>query len=135
YELNRVRVARMLQEWQELVEALQGADLALIPLKGIALVQNHYADRATRPLADLDVLIRPEDLGKTRAAFDMLGYMREDEAAKPNFVRPDNRWPICMDGEHPDNPRRVEVHTRLEDEFRGSTIDGTSEGWRTSNCS
>ncbi len=134
YQLNRARVMRMLDEWQQVLRALETTHVQLIPLKGIVLLENFYDDGAKRPLTDLDFLIRPENSAETRAGLESLGYIVEDHASKLNFVRADNRLPICMDAEHPDNPRRVEVHTRLEDEFRGSTIDWTEQAWTSSRA-
>jgi hypothetical protein len=134
YQMNRARVTRILSEWEQLLGALNGKDVGVIPLKGIALLQKYYVDPATRPLADLDILIRPEDLATTRVTLEGLGYWMEGESAKPNFVRADNRHAVCLDAEHPDNPRRIEVHTRIQDEFRGTTIDWTKCAWDSNHA-
>jgi Uncharacterised nucleotidyltransferase len=132
YEMNARRVARLSQEFADIVAQFDHAQIALIPLKGIVLLQSYYRDPAMRPLADIDLMIHSEDLGEAQASLARLGYMLEEDLVKPNFVRPDNREPICFDSEHPDNPRRVEMHLRLEDEFRGSTIEWTHAAWELS---
>lgn len=132
YDMNARRIARLSEEFAQILARLDHANLSAIPLKGIVLLQSYYRDPAARPLADLDLMIRSEDWRDARTCLIGLGYVLEDDPVKPNFVRPDNRNPICFDSEHPDNPRRVEVHLQLQDEFRGSTIDWTGEAWQTS---
>lgn len=132
YAMNARRITRLSQEFAAILAQLDRARIAAIPLKGIVLLQSYYRDPATRPLADIDLMIHSEDLLEVRASFEQLGYVEEGDQVKPNFVRPGNRDPICFDSDHPDNPRRVEVHLRLEDEFRGSTIEWTDAAWQLS---
>ncbi|HZQ06709.1 MAG TPA: nucleotidyltransferase family protein [Anaerolineae bacterium] len=135
HAMNRARVMLLLREFNEILAAFADAQIPVIPLKGILLLQRFYADPAARPLSDIDLLIRAEYFPQARAALESLCYGMEEHPSKPNFVRPANRFPVAFDSEHPDNPRRVEVHTRLEDEFRGTTIEWTEWAWQTSRMS
>lgn len=134
YLKNGQRVMRFEEEFGQIVHALARVRVSLIPLKGIELGRAYYTDSATRPLADLDVLIKPNDFAAVRERLTSLGYVVENESDKPNFVRPDNRHPVSFDSEHPDNPRRVEVHFSLRDEYRGGIVDWTEEAWETAHA-
>lgn len=135
YNMNQQRLLRIRGELEQVLLSFNDLQIAVIPLKGSVLSQGYYDDPFTRPMADLDLLVRGDDLPQVSTALQALGYLAENHSSKPNFVRPDNRYPVCYDGDHPDNPRRIEVHTRLQDEFRSSTIDWTEWAWRTSGAS
>jgi hypothetical protein len=87
-------------------------------LKGSALIGGYYADPALRPMADLDLLVKPDNLTGLAAVLDSLGYRQisaeSEQAAERHlrFDRPGSRIQ-SVEFEHPDNPRPVEVHTDL----------------------
>lgn len=60
-----------LHQMGEVLEALEGAGVACLVLKGAALATRYYPAPALRPMADLDLLIRPADLPRA------LGCLRE----------------------------------------------------------
>jgi hypothetical protein len=133
YGMNQQRTLRMRQELDQVLAAFRDARIPTLPLKGIVLSHGYYDDRFTRPMADLDLLIQAGDLPRADETLGALGYLAENHSAKPNFVRPENRYVVCFDADHPDNPRRIEIHTRLQDEFRSSTIDWTDRAWHKSS--
>lgn len=63
----------------ELLAALKAAGVAAIPLKGAWLAETVYPDLAQRPMSDMDLLIRPEQLEAAQAAMTRLGYAVKDE--------------------------------------------------------
>jgi hypothetical protein len=68
------RNAWLTARWAEAVGALDGAGVASVTLKGMALIHAVYPDPGLRPMADVDLLIRPGDLPAARAALAGLGY-------------------------------------------------------------
>jgi len=46
------------------------------------------------------------------------------------FSRPDNRRVVSTEVEHPDNPRRLEVHLHCRETFGGPTVDLTELMWQ-----
>lgn len=62
---------------QALVAALRtmgDAGIAACVLKGPALASRYYRDLGERPSIDLDLLVRPDDLARARAALVVAGY-------------------------------------------------------------
>jgi hypothetical protein len=62
YRLQAARNALLLTELDGLVELLEARGLGVIVLKGAALAEAVYGNAALRPMTDLDLLIRREDL-------------------------------------------------------------------------
>lgn len=63
------------QELQEIILCLKGKNIPFILLKGIDLVKRIYSDISLRPMADIDVLVRKEDLPKIEEALIPLSYL------------------------------------------------------------
>jgi len=57
-----------------LLVALRAKSVDPIVLKGMALANLVYADPAARPMADVDVLVRPGERGTVEAVLQALGY-------------------------------------------------------------
>ena len=66
YEHNALRVARIQQDWRNILTATTTAGLETMPLKGAILGPHYYSTPALRPMADLDLLIHPEDCPKPK---------------------------------------------------------------------
>jgi hypothetical protein len=50
------------------------------------------------------------------------------------LARPDGRGPtVAFDGEHPDNPRSLDLHTRLHEQFWSIRYDLTDRAWSDSS--
>src|SRR5690349_10340070 len=64
YEMNARRVARLSQEFADILAHFDRAQIDSIPLKGIVLLQSYYHDPAMRPLADIDLMIHSEAWGE-----------------------------------------------------------------------
>ena len=69
-------------------------------------------------MADLDLLVHPADRAGMGALLVGLGY-RHDPEANPHpthdvFLDPGGGRIVSSTGEHPDNPRRVEVHVEVK---------------------
>ncbi len=95
------------------------------------------ADPARRPMADLDLLVRPGDRVRLHEVLVGLGYRHvPDGHRRPThdvFVEPGGGGrPVDLEGEHPDNPRRVEVHVEVKRHLWGWADDDdlTAELWR-----
>jgi hypothetical protein len=89
----------MAGELVKLLEHLHAHGLSAVPLKGPLLASSVYGNLALRPFGDLDVLVRKEEVGRTRALLTARGYSRWDEGGdearhlergyQDNFVRRD----------------------------------------------
>ena len=117
-ERNRTRIDRLHGELAGALRALSAMGVAAMPLKGSILTTRVGGDRHRRPMADLDILVHSDDLDAARGALVGLGYRRQMAANRrpthDTFLRPGNDEVVSFDGEHPDNPRPIELHVEVK---------------------
>ncbi|GAB4494854.1 MAG: nucleotidyltransferase family protein [Anaerolineales bacterium] len=116
YHQNATRMGRFAHELAAILGAAVQMGVPVIPLKGGLINFGLLPDPAERTMADLDLLIRPEDAAALDEILRELGYAappRPRYATARKYVRPNARV-LRWEGEHPDNPRAVEVHTNLQ---------------------
>jgi hypothetical protein len=65
---------RLLAERDRVLAAFKDAKLSALPLKGCALAEPLYGDPALRPMGDLDLLLREEEMNKAVRLLTTLGY-------------------------------------------------------------
>ena len=121
-DASRARAARNLLLFSELGKFLHAAKTArvpVIPLKGAFLAETVYGDIALRPMADLDLLVKPADLPLAIETLRQLGY----ESDQPFD-------PVAQQARFQDMPpmRRsggamVELHWTLVTPLCGARID------------
>ena len=115
---NAQRVRRMHAELGGILAAAADAGIEVMPLKGALLTTAPGADPYRRPMADLDLLVHPPDRTAMSGILEVLGYRREpDRAPRPThdvYLDRGGGRIVSTAGEHPDNPRRVEVHTEVK---------------------
>ena len=68
------RGAALAARWGEATSALREAAIETLTLKGIALAHTVYPERGLRPMADIDLLVRPADRLRAIEALARLGY-------------------------------------------------------------
>lgn len=129
---NRERMRRFSDDLAGILAGAATAGVPVMPLKGSVIAFTHDRDPGLRPMADLDLLVRPADEPGLRVVLESLGYRLVD-ASDPRhrtFGRPSDAV-VAWDGTHPDNPRWVEVHTQVRRSVwrhrRG--VDATSYLW------
>ncbi len=126
------RGVQLAADWQRVQAGLCGAGVAHTPLKWAALAPLLYEPAALRPAADVDLLVPPESVEAATAVLRRVGYDLVSQTWKHQvFLRPDNRAVVDPRGEHPQNPRPVEVHTWLGEGFRGIRLDLTAHAAAT----
>ena len=86
--------------------ALSAGGVTAIPVKGVVLGEAIYGNLALRPAADLDVLVRPNDLPAARDMLRALGYTQRAEPFfselhhpyhDPQYFRPAAGSEICLE--------------------------------------
>jgi hypothetical protein len=133
---NADRIRRMHDELGAILAAAAVAGIEVMPLKGAVLTTVPGADPARRPMADLDLLVRPADRTRMREVLVGLGYRSDPERhRRPThevFVDAGGGRVVEPDGEHPDNPRKVELHVEVKRHLWGWVDDDelTDELWR-----
>jgi hypothetical protein len=127
---SRERSRRMLNNGVELLQALERAGIAAIPLKGAVMAPLYYPDPLLRPMADLDILIRRPDLERSLAILVELGYRYYSRSAEDEVYlrgqRQANIW--AADNVHP-----VELHYTLREEYAGMGYDLAGQMWAGSS--
>jgi hypothetical protein len=131
YRLSGERVALLLGELAELLRACCAAGIDVLPLKGALLAARYYAEPGLRPMNDLDLLARPQDEARLVELLAQLGYHPIARSWKHlALARPEGRGPIVSwEGEHPANPRSLDLHIRLAEQFWGLRYDLTASAW------
>jgi hypothetical protein len=78
---NHFRNRVLLSELSRLTTAAAGEGITFMPLKGAILAVDYYPVPALRPMSDLDLLVRPEDLEAMGHLLRSLGYRDVDRPA------------------------------------------------------
>jgi len=76
---------RFWKEFMRIRRTFEDAGVGLLPLKGIALISDVYRGMAARPMSDIDLLIREEDLTKSEEILSVLGYKKNLGAFKEAY--------------------------------------------------
>jgi hypothetical protein len=73
------------REFIALNHAFKAADIPMAPIKGVALLYelNSYAE--TRPMADIDILVKKEDVDKAKDLLSGLNYKIQDKRFSENY--------------------------------------------------
>lgn len=71
--------AWLFSDLREVLLALRSAGIEVIALKGAALAETVYPSRAARPMSDIDLLVRRENLAGARDALLGLGYVSSSQ--------------------------------------------------------
>lgn len=116
-EEQRVHTAKRHGRIDELVSRLdQGAreaGVAAVALKGVALHDFGVYQAGERPMADVDLLVRPEDAPRAAKVLESLGFGESYKTWKECvYTRVDELEPAAL-GEHANNSLKIELHERI----------------------
>ena len=87
YYRNAARNTLLFGVVREVLQACQRQGIAVIVLKGAALAETVYPNRAVRPMGDIDLLVRPEALEAMDDALTALGYRFVDHGRPKAYWR------------------------------------------------
>lgn len=114
------RGAKMGEDRRRLESALAAEGLEPLWLKGAYLAdQMVYHPPEARPMADLDLYLPQGAWPRAGACLLRLGYRPGATTWKHQLWHSPGSRVVDLRGEHPDNPRPVELHFRLGEGFRG----------------
>ncbi len=110
-----------IQGHQQRIQALLGqldtrsrqCGIALVGLKGTALHAMEYYRAGDRPMADLDLLARPEAMAAAGGMLESLGFGESFANWKHKVFIPAHPAKPAGLGEHEDNPLKIELHDRI----------------------
>ena len=71
-------------ELRKLLRTFRDQRIPCLPLRGLALAERLYGDIPPRPMGDIDLLVRKEDVHRVQALFEALGFSEMDR--RPGFA-------------------------------------------------
>lgn len=130
YAGNGARIDRMLSLLERILDEMNARGIAPMPLKGMDLITRVYDDPALRPIGDIDLLVRPQDMAAAGEAVLAAGFGAEGGIKRHDvFVLPPNTVAEFL-SEHPDNPIKVELHPAIAGRIARLDYDLTERMWR-----
>ncbi len=109
YHANLARNMYVYGELKSIIEAYNKNGIEVIILKGAALAKIVYGDIGLRPMSDIDLLLKKEDLPHAEKTISDLGYIFKGNES-PEWYRL-NHKEICYI--HPDRNIPVEIHWHI----------------------
>ncbi|MDF4002298.1 nucleotidyltransferase family protein [Luteibacter sp. PPL552] len=103
--------------------------LPMMALKGSALHALGLYVAGERPMADIDLLVRPGDAEATAALLRTLDYEESFRQWKHGVFKPVGARPFASFGEHRDTPVNIELHTCIQERLPVRTVDVTASVW------
>ena len=125
-EHTHVRQQRVLRVLAELDESARARGLAVMALKGAALQALGLYTVGERPMADLDLLVRSEELDAIAALLRTLGYRETGVTWKHRSFEPLGAASYSTLGEATDNPINIDVHVRIAERLPLEAFDITA---------
>ena len=134
YERNTQRNRRIKALFDDIEQAATQRSVPLMPLKGVSLITWLYDDIGLRPMSDIDLFTPAEHEDGVREVIEAIGFRMVERIERHRvFVLPPNTV-VDLHGEHPDNPIKLELHTRLFDNVPREEIDLTPMFTRCCQC-
>ena len=87
--------------------------VAATALKGAALHRLGLYEAGDRPMADVDLLVRPADVQRTAALLATLGFRQSGQTWKERIFTPVDESVSADFGEHAANSLKIELHERI----------------------
>ena len=127
YYCTFIRDGYLRQEFLKISDACTEKGIVLVPIKGIALLEDIYANRPLRSMTDIDVLIKEDDLSKAEAVFCDLGYRKELYGLREEYWRKNQCHIAFYKKEEEGKAPFVELHWSLD--FKRKNRNILSELW------
>jgi hypothetical protein len=110
------------------IDSLARAEgIAFVALKGAALHARNIYAAGERPMGDIDLLVRGEDVNSMARVLEACGYTAAFSTHRHHVFQPRVKKPLFGPrlGEHIDNPINIELHTRIAERLPVQEIDIT----------
>ena len=107
------RYERIAELLRRIDRQTQEAGIAVMALKGAALHAMGLYVAGERPMADIDLLVRPAQTERTAAILESLGFQESSVSWKERVFSPkEDHGPADL-GEHANNSIKIELHARI----------------------
>lgn len=121
YYCAMVRCEQLWQEFLRILTAFEKTGVLLLPIKGVALLKDIYKGKSIRPMTDIDLLVKEEDLPKAEAVFYDLGYRKELFGLKQEYWRK-RQCHITFYRKEDERLPFVELHWAIDFKRRNRTV-------------
>lgn len=102
---------------------IRAAGVPAVALKGPALHAIGLYEVGERPMADIDLLVREQDLARTESLLAALGFRQTSATWKDRTLELINSRPPGRFGENAANDIKIELHTRVGDTLPLNPVD------------
>src|SRR5439155_9315172 len=135
---RQAEIARQAARRAQLAEILALLPVQAVVLKGAYLAECVYPAPGLRPMNDIDLLFRPQDLPAVALALSELGYGSKEKSPErgPGITKHTSTFQRQDQGSATPNPylsaagsRMVEPHRSLEESWFGLRCDLTPGMW------
>jgi hypothetical protein len=109
--VEEFELARMEERLDQTMDAFEGAGVPAVLLKGAALARSVFPSFHERPMLDLDVLLRADDVERARAAALSAGWLWRHQPRYAPFFSKHHHLPPLVDGRG--TRALLELHTGL----------------------
>jgi hypothetical protein len=138
YRNNLIRNTLLFAELKKILSILNAQHVPVVPLKGAHITQMIYKDIGLRPMSDIDILVKREDIRRAVQAIEACGFRRHDrlsldqllqKAYHATFINPDNtillevHWRVTLD--HHPSRIRSKVSNLMDDWWSRASNQGT----------
>jgi hypothetical protein len=99
--------------------------IAIVALKGAELHALELYAAGERPMADLDLLVRPHEVEPTMRLLASRGLRQSSINARHRVFEPEEHGAPSKLGEHSANPLKIELHTAISEHLPVDCVDIT----------
>lgn len=122
YYCALVHCQQLKQEFLRILIAFKKAGVSILPVKGIALIEDVYSPWPIRPMSDIDLLVKEENLPEAERVFSDLGYRKDLYGLKEEYWRKKQCHIAFFKRENEGLSFLVELHWSLDFKRRGRYI-------------
>lgn len=123
YYGNAARNTLLYQELNKVLKALKEIGSEIIVLKGAALAETVYSNRALRPMSDIDLLVRKEDLPRVENHLVAMGYLLHQHPRPKEWLKEHDYHLAFIKNETTPIEIHCEIHWHIERPSRPFKID------------
>src|ERR1041385_3962778 len=114
---GRRRAARLRQELERVLVPLADRGIEVCVLKGMDTGYRYFPDPGTRPTADIDLLVRPEDARGAGHVLRDLGFLEDASSVQQergHWTPPEPQAVRSLELTHAEDPWSVDLHASLD---------------------
>lgn len=124
---TRLRHCNIRERLADLHAGATAADLPLVALKGAALYRAGLYDAGERPMGDIDLLVRPDDMPAAKLLLVDQRYVETLESWRHATFEPRDAGGHVGYGEHTAHPIKVELHSQIAEPLPVARVDITRQ--------